>query len=173
MKLDFDTLIYLIVTLVFVALGLLGKKKPRTNIPNAAQGNDEESVETETSTADVFSENFRRIMGEYDAEYNTEQSIIPDQEVKMEMAAQDIEERAERLDTVADALNRIEGTFDKDEDAESDELMDSDFDDEIKMSEREAMGMRTGHRHDINWMLDNFDIRKAIIYSEIINPKYF
>jgi hypothetical protein len=168
MKIDIDTIIYLIITLIFVALGAAGKRK-KTGVKTGKQVPEPKpDVMDEEAPADIFTQNFRRFMGEFDSE-DTHEDIQDGQEADAEVVEADFNAKEEKLDshtslldTVSDAIERLEkqSGYDNNEDS-------------IKMSELTSEHMQRAHRDEIQRMLDNFNIQKAIIYSEILEPKYF
>ncbi len=169
MKFDPGNLIYIILMLIFVIVGAAGKKKkPRGGMINTNTGPGNMAQPDEQEPGDILAENLRRLMGRYD-QYDTPESIIPDEDTEIEMAEKNVEERAEslyaskgRLDSVQDTLDRINAS------QEESEIYDSIKADELGSEKKEQRTL-----HGIDRMVENFDAQKAVIYSEILNPKYF
>ncbi len=184
MKINFDTLIYLVVTIIFLAIGALGKKK-KVQRPLVNNEPEDDDTMQPTRKADPFTENFNRMMGFYDKPDDSS-NLVTDQDFQVEMTnSQDdrmqmtkeeildsVESKLDvpysKLDSVDNSLDTIEDAIDSIGDLKFDSIQDS-----IKMSELGAEGYGKRSSIGIMKLLDDFDIRKAIIYTEIINPKYF
>ncbi len=146
MKFDPGTLIYLILTLIFVALGAAGKRKKPVNVTPPENAGDEDSgTETENTdhSGDILAENFRRLLGDYGQNYSP-QPTVADDEVEMEIASNKVEERAEVVNTIEDRMNTLEDEPDLfPAEAEGLRITDS-----IKMSELGTEQEGSAHEHD-------------------------
>ncbi len=167
MKIDPGTLVYIFIALIFAVLGAAGKKKkPVVTNPKLDQ-EDSGTVEQEEQS-DVLAENLRRFMGNF-GNYGMNEVIAEEEEVEPEISVMKSTESKKAADTAFDRHDTVEGAIDS-ANAESAYAFVSDT---IKRGEFAAYQMDADLDHDMDGFLLNFDIRKAIIYSEIINPKYF
>ena len=168
MKIDIDTLIYLIVMLIFVALGAVGKKKrPAANAGSKVPEGPPDAMD-ENSPMDAFSKNFSRFMGDYGM-IETEEAIQNDIPLDEEIAESAIEKRTDTLDTVEDSLDSMDDALDQVEEID----YYAHIEDSIKLSELTMKDSGEEKIDEIKQIIDDFDIRSAIIYAEIIEPKYF
>ncbi len=176
MKLNIDTLIYLLVVVIFGILGAIGNRKKPSSAAAKQDAPDENDYGQE-DTGDVFSQNLRKLMGDYE-QYDTENSIVTDEELELEMAEKSVDDRAGMIDTIDSKATQIEeaaeeDTYRSEEFEASLRSMEENISDTIKMGELGSEQEAAEYYPATGRFLQHFDMRKAIIYSEILNPKYF
>lgn len=180
MKMDLDTLIYIIVMIVFILLGAFGKKKkPVQQAPLPAEG-DDDSVAPE----DLIAEKLKAFFGNYDKE---ESESVTGQESYMEEEIIDTIPQETVIDTYEEPLYRYKPKV-----PEEDELLDKvhdihdeiqeglpvfetyDYDRHSEMLDGDLTKAENQLADDTAYDLvkdavyEDLDLRKAIIYSEII-----
>ncbi len=152
----FDSLIYIIITIVVFAISILRKKKKKQNQPvfKSQEGNDHYEKEG-NSLLPNLEKLIREQVGIQDP-YAYEEKYIEQEEVIQEKKPSDILDVVppEMLDDKEDVPYSIE--YDDTSEIFNDAIKDSD----LTVEEE-------------NKVLDNFDLRDAVIFSEIINRKEF
>jgi hypothetical protein len=179
---DLDTLIYIIVMIVFIALGAFGKKKKPGQQPVMQEDAEDEGF---TAPEDIIAKKLKEFLGGYEEEksYSEPENVIYEQPSVQEMPPSVLEtyqpamsrlnyipEKEEVIDQIITRGGIIEEGmaafehFDIDTDgalSDGDLTMQNDPHDGIKPDDLFAE------------FKGGFDVRKAIIYSEIINRKQF
>ena len=180
MKIDFDTLIYIIVMIVFILLGAFGKKKkPVQQAPLPAEG-EEDYVAPE----DIIAEKLKAFLGSYDLEeskpatvqtsYKEEEIIdtLPEEtfidryEEPLTQYKPDIPEEDEILDKVHvihDEIQEGMPVFETYVYDHHSEMMDGDL-----TKAENQLADDTAYHFVKEAIYEDFDLNKAIIYSEII-----
>jgi hypothetical protein len=163
MDFDIGTFIYILLTLVFIIIGSLGKKKkPQANKPNVnADGEADSGITTE-----VFSDNFKKLFGDFEEEMGISETrgepVIEEQEVK--------------LDTPNDKIDNLEGILDVPGNTVGDSKIYK-MEDHIKdiMDDSNIVMAESSKSKStfVSRALRDFDPQKAWLYSEIFKPKYF
>ena len=201
MKIDFETIIYLLITLVFVIVGALGKKKrPVVHVANEGQADPFISdMEQESELVkDEFNDLFAMIKDKgqelkADAETRYEGSMLEDymrpmkdrdnREFHRELYSEEgIKEREmmkeEVLDSPSSSLDVPFGYLDSVDAVDVVEgisMIDSseEIEDMIKLTELGSANEQASTKSPVDDLLRNFTFRAAIVYSEILNPRYF
>ncbi|MGC9341934.1 MAG: hypothetical protein ACP5E3_04485 [Bacteroidales bacterium] len=163
MDFDIGTFIYILLTLVFIIIGSLGKKKrPQVNKPDADADGEPVSV----NNTDAFTENFKKLFGEFDDEADIpvaeHEPIVKEEEIK--------------LDTPHEKLDNLKGTLDIPGNAigGSEIYKIEDHIKDIMENSNILMNQHTRSKSTfVSRALRDFDPKKAWLYSEIFKPKYF
>lgn len=142
-----SSILYIIITAIIILVGVLGKKKKPQKIPGG-------SGDGETGGMDFFEKLGLRDMGE-------EQEGFIDVEEDEEITEIPVEKETHRV-SVTSAFNNQ-----SDKKAEVTEKV---FEEETE--EVDAYEISDEIDKELNEIKDEFDLKKAIIYSEIINRKY-
>jgi hypothetical protein len=184
MKIDFDTLIYIIIMIVFIVLGALGKKKKpvQQSVPIEEEGEEEEY----TSPEDVIAEKLKAFIGDYDkreSSYETDRSIQEESEpevIRDEFSSEKDHGSVETYKSYKESsLDKMQKTHDGIQEGIpvfSDHLYDDKSttlaDGDLTMSENQPS---FDDAYDIAFsdVYDDFDLTKAIIFSDILNRKHF
>ena len=141
---DVSSILYIIITAIIILVGILGKKKKPQQIPNSSNG--------ETGGMGFFEKLGFKDPGEGKERF----SDIEEEE------ATETTEREQHESIVTSAF---EVRSDK-----KDEVTQKAFDEETE--EGKAFKISDEFDYEIDEIKDEFDLKKAIIYSEIINRKY-
>lgn len=169
MEIDFDTLIYLIFTIIFIAVGALGKKKrpPQTQ----AMPSSEEEMQSEGRT---FSDNFNSLFDEVDRNLSDIESSVE----FLDESEHSVESMSgSTLDTPFSTLDKPESRLD----AAPEPFMEGSYpermeDQYLKIMRSVKTPMNVNYKKPkafVDDFIKDFDPRKAVIYSELLNPKYF
>lgn len=180
MDLDFDTLIYIVVTIVFLALGAMGKKKKPVaanpeNTGNQVANEDifEEIISDplknlmktygieELQTSTTRQEPVEEILDKYEPDTHIIDTYTPDNQI-----IDTYENRYDSVQSYLDSLSPEEGV------SILDEFIHDEFEDVIRQSEigdAEEIAKSNPLTQEI---LEGFNVRKAVIYSEVLKPKY-
>jgi len=157
----FDSLIYIVITIIAFAISFLGKKKKKpvthAHVENFNQAPQQEQKPFFTTLEKLLAEEMG--LG-YENEFPYEEERKP---VQQEKSVIESVEAGEILDTVPQ------------ETAESkiDNLYSIEYDDNaIKNSEMKISDI-TREEDLSNDVLDDFDLQKAVIYSEILQRKEY
>ena len=142
-----SSILYIIITAIIILVGVLGKKKKPQKIPGG-------SGDGETGGMDFFEKLGLREQGE-------EQEGFIDVEEDEEITEIPVEKETHRV-SVTSAFNNQ-----SDKKAEVTEKV---FEEETE--EVDAYEISDEIDNELNEIKDAFDLKKAIIYSEIINRKY-
>lgn len=168
---DFDTIITIILTLVFIFAGIFGgKKKPRQTVP--LQSSDDEESGTEEKSGDPLG-GIDSLLDKYlsssDDEGSQDRIVYEtaEEQEKEQDKDQILDSTVSEIDNTKDLLNKVEY---------SEIGKDTKYSDERHM--QSIYGLKKKHRRskkrqDVRKILNDFDGRKAVIYSEILNRKYF
>jgi len=161
MKDGFGDIIYIILTLLFVIIGLFGKKKPKK--PLIAESED---VQDENDSFEL--------PNEVESFFESLNNEIPEEEVQPIKTAQPLEEPVpdspvssiENLKNKRNVIAREKNITQQVEHVES-------IPDYIKLTE-----MGSAHENNLDYesrsrIASEFDIQKAILYSAILERKYF
>ncbi|MCK5027999.1 MAG: hypothetical protein KAR57_00090 [Bacteroidales bacterium] len=152
----FDSLIYIIIAIVAFAISILGKKKKKQNQTSfKSQEGYNNSEKEEDSLLPNLEKLIREQVGIQDP-YTYEEKYIEQEEVIQEEKPSDILDVVppEMLDNKEDVPYSIE--YEDTSEIFKDAIKDSDLTIE-----------------DNNEILENFNLRDAVIFSEIINRKEF
>lgn len=166
MDFDIGTFIYILLTLVFIIIGSLGKKKKPQAKPQPRQEGGEIIAEEEL---DPFTDNFKKLFGDFDVPSSAteEYSLTTEKDSKDEEI---------KIDTFDDKPDSIQSTLDVPvaEEGISGIYKLEDHMKEI-MENSEIMMVERGYSQStfVSRALRDFDPRKALLYSEIFKPKYF
>ncbi|MFP4024086.1 MAG: hypothetical protein ACLFVR_06125 [Thiohalospira sp.] len=158
----FDSLIYILITLAAFAISLLGKKKKPAQRPSGNFNSEDRSDKEQNP----FFADFERLLdNDYSDEYDIgkEQAPVEEQET-IHFSGEEKSSRNqvnnEILDTVPEEL--LDGKeampYSIEHDDTSEIFSKSIKDEDLTASDEESV-------------MDDFDLEKAVIYSEIINRK--
>ncbi len=171
MDFDIGTLVYILLTLIFLVVGALGKKKKEN--PQAF-----ESFEEEEQGTDNALENFEKRFENFFTEEKGIEEGVP---VKFEEKTQKAETRRDQkpeflLDTPYDKIDEIPEQLNKA--YEGKEMKDlyklEDHIEEISRKTKLKMPSdRMKKNSFVQEALKDFNPRKAYLYSQIFKPKYF
>ncbi len=169
MEIDFDTLIYLIFTIIFIAVGALGKKKrPAQTQPVPSS---EEEMQAKGRT---FSDNFNSLFEDVDRNLDDIESsvdILDESEHSVEsMSGSTLDTPYSTLDKPVSRLDEVPGSPRAESYPERIEDQYQRIMHSIKTPK--AVGYKKSNAF-VDEFRKDFDARKAVIYSELINPKYF
>jgi len=143
-----SSILYIIITAIIILVGVLGKKKKPKQSPGGP-GNGE------TGGMDFFEKLGLREQGE-------EQEGFVDVEEDEEITEMPVDKETQRL-SVTPAFN--------DQSDKEDEVKEKVFEEESEEVNAYSE-IADEYDNDINEIKDEFDLKKAIVYSEIINKKY-
>ncbi len=181
MEIDLDTLIYIFVMILFVILSVIGKKKkPVQQLPLPAKGADDfENPE------DIIAARLRALIGDYsqkdtagvddtEAAQKDKESIST--ETKTEVISASFDKYEKAATEYSDPPEQIISNYDEIED---DDFVFQSFDfEESALIEgdltKSDVFSQSGltERLIIDEIQNEFDLRKAVIYSEVIKRKY-
>ena len=153
---NWDSLIYIIITIVAFAISILGKKKKKQNqaIYKSQEGNDQYKKE-DNSLLPNLEKLIREQVGIQDPYTYEEQYIEQDEQIEEEKPSEVLDVvPPEMLDDKEDVPYSIE--YEDTSEIFNDAIKDSDLTVE-----------------DDNEILENFNLRDAVIFSEIINRKEY
>ncbi|MBE9510542.1 MAG: hypothetical protein IMY71_06670 [Bacteroidetes bacterium] len=142
-----SAILYIIISAIIILVGVLGKKKKPQQIPGGSSGG-------VTGGMNFFEKLGLRDMDEDKFEFS------------------DVEEEIEETTETAEREQQgslITSTFEDQSDKKA-EVTEKVFED--KTEEVNVYEISDESDNDINEIKDEFDLKKAIIYSEIINRKY-
>ena len=142
-----SSILYIIITAIIILVGVLGKKKKPQQIPGGS-GNGE------TGGMDFFEK-----LGLREQE---EQEGFIDVEEDEEMTEIPVDKETQRLS--------VTSVFKEQSDKKA-EVTEKAFEEETEEVNAYSE-ISDEYDNDINEIKDKFDLKKAIIYSEIINRKY-
>lgn len=143
-----SSILYIIITAIIILVGVLGKKKKPQKIPGS-------SGDGETGGMGFFEKLGLREQGE-------EQEGFIDVEEDEEITEIPVEKETHRV-SVTPAFN--------DQSDKKAEVTEKVFEEETEKVDAYSE-ISDEYDNDINEIKDEFDLKKAIIYSEIINRKY-
>ncbi len=187
MKIDFQTIIYLIITLVFVIVGSLGKKKKPVN-QQMDENADPDAIAEMEQESQLFSENlgnilrdtgekFEGIKEEGERIYQDSPFADYSEEPKSEFYEDNMGEKPQEatFDSPVSTLDTIYGSIDRVDEIEGVSMIDSSegIHDVIKLTEMGSENEQASTSSPVEGLLRSFSGRAAIIYSEILNHKYF
>lgn len=168
MDFDIGTLVYILLTLIFLIVGALGKKKKKN--PQVFESYDEEEQEQDTAVNN-FEERFNNL-------FNDDRTRVEsEEEFQKQTEAKSSEKPEHLLDTPHDKLDEIPEDYNKiHKDKDEKELYK--LEDHIEeISRKTKLKIPSARRSEkpsfVQKALRGFDPRKAYLYSEIFKPKYF
>ncbi len=167
MDFDIGNLVYIVLTLIFLIVGALGqKKKPN---PQVFESYDEDQEE-QGDTSDPIEEKFSRLFGEDD------EAVRQREEIERRTYKEESEREDYLLDTPYDKIDDLPPEYDE-VFQEKDEDKIYKLEDHIEeIAEKTRLQMIPHKKKDVSFVkkaLRDFEPRKAYLYSEIFNPKYF
>jgi hypothetical protein len=174
---DLDTLIYIIVMIVFFVIGAIGKKKKPVQQPVS-----QESAEEDLYTAeDLVAKKLREFLGGYDEKEAEEYVETPGSYHPEPVHSEKLEEYKEMhieykpVEAALDEIHTKEGRIE--EGIAVFEHYDAKDDDALSEGDLTRQEDPHGDDNTSNEIFaeigSGFDARKAILYSEIINRKEF
>lgn len=152
---DVDTIIYIVIILASILIGAFGKSRKKqantTARPSFNPIEEEKAVPYEMTFKDLFKES-------QETPYQEEEFYI--NEAQEEETEDNIEENfnKEILDTAEsklDVINEEEGIR------------------SVIVNKKEDISSESEEKEDSSDISEDFDVKTAIIYSEILNQKYF
>ncbi len=186
MKIDIDTLIYIIVMIVFIVLGAIGKKKKPVQqaVPSPEAENEEEEF---NSPEDILAEKLKAFIGDYHQredlqavpeenifnreERIPEKTIIEKEQQRVEAYKTDLPETENPIDMVHAIHDEIqEGihVFKEYKYDDHSELISGDLTKSENQPDTDAY-----HLSVLSEIYEEFNLTKAIIFSEILVRKQF
>jgi len=159
MDIDIGTLITLLFTIIFIALGALGNRGQKVKkVPELEKEDEEERMQKESET---FKKEVERLRGGY---YEEDREIVPDEMFEHSFMDEDLTQEEELSEQTA---------YDQEQYRDESKIERlGTIEDYIKMSE---MGHETveGTGQSLAQQLKKeFDPRKAMLYMEIMHRKY-
>ena len=167
MDFDIGNFLYILLMLVFVILGSLGKKKkPGITVQNIQEP--EKEPETRDIPADIFEENLRKYFLPEDPEVKKEPEVIYDSaDYTPETAIDTPTSPHDKFAGIIDTPVSEEGTY-------TTYRIEDHINEITMLSKQDHMQFRTTIKTDfVKRALKNFDPKKAILYKEVFEPKYF
>ena len=190
MKIDFETVIYLLITLVFVIVGVFGKKK-RPPLPAPVGGQEDPSIGEVEQRSELNRDDLNELFGimknkgskamvDTETLYKSrleEYARITKDENAREYQKEALSEEV-MLDSPVSSLDTAYGYLDSVDYVESIEgisMIDSseEIEDIIKLTEMGSANEQASSKSPVDDLLRSFSAKAAIVYSEILNPKYF
>lgn len=166
MDFDIGNFLYILLMIVFVILGSLGKKrKPQT--PSEITEQEDAEAGIRDIPADIFEENLKKYFVHSDPE-----AINPDEN---QYKSAEFSENT-LLDTPASPWDKYQGILDPPgfEKGTSVTYKIEDHIEEITRQSKLNQNLYTARKTDfVKKALKDFDPKKAIIYKEVFEPKYF
>jgi len=151
----FDSLIYIIITIVAFAISILGKKKKKQNQPIYKSKEGKDQYKEEDSLLPNLDKLIREQVGIQDPYSYEDQYVEQEEVIKEEKPMENLDVvPPEMLDNKEDVPYSIE--YDDTSEIFKHSIKDNDLTDEEE-----------------NEVLENFDLQEAVIYSEILNRKEF
>lgn len=169
MDFDIGNLVYIVLTIIFLIVGALGQKK-KSN-PESYDSFDEEQPNQENPLNNLE----RRFNTLFEDEEEESDRMYEESEARR-YEPSDEREPAYLLDTPYDKLDDLPPEYNKvlkDEDSKEIYKLE-DHVEEIARNTR--LSIKPAKKKDVSFVkkaLKDFDPRKAYLYSEIFNPKYF
>jgi hypothetical protein len=160
-------IVYIVLTILFIVIGLIGKKKPK-QIPVSPNSEDEEDFTKDNSERTAFS-SFNDLFGD----------LIQGNEPVSEIALDQYDESSERDYEVDPSPEKFDISKDPIDSIVNEELLDNQVEhietipDFIKLTEVGGVNENMDLSVKDNKFIEELDIEKAVVYSEILNPKYF
>jgi len=142
-----SSILYIIISVIIILVGILGKKKKQQQIPGGS-GN------SETGGMNFFKKFGLREQGE-------EQERFIDVEEDQEITEIPVDKEIHRVSVTPAFIDQSDKKA---------EVAEKIF--EEKTEEVDLYAISDEHDDELNEIKDEFDLKKAIIYSEIINKKY-
>ena len=143
-----SAILYIIISAIIILIGVLGKKKKPQQIPGGSGNSESEGMD------------FFEKLGLKDIDEGKEEYI--DVEEDEEITEIPVEKETHRV-SVTSAFN--------DQSDKKAEVTEKVFEEETEKVDAYSE-ISDEYDNDINEIKDEFDLKKAIIYSEIINRKY-
>jgi len=184
MKIDIDTLIYIIVMIVFIVLGAVGKKKKPVQKP--APVVDEDDEQEFSDPEDLITEKLKAFIGDYSqkdvSSGNIDNEKVADQP-KAEEGFISVEDNYQTVEDLSNLHSDNENSLDK-VNAIHDGIQEGDhvFSDYSYDQHSELVSgdlTKSDNQPDtdsyqlslLNEVYEDFDVRKGIIFSEILNRR--
>jgi hypothetical protein len=174
---DLDTLIYIIVMIVFFVIGAIGKRKKPVQHPLAQQEEEEDIFTSE----DIVAKKLREFLGGYDEKEAEDYEGAPAPYHPEPVHSKKLEEYEEMhidykpVEAALDEIHTKEGRVE--EGVSVFEHYDANEDDALSIGDLTKQDDPHGDQNASNELFaeisSGFDARKAILYSEIINRKEF
>ena len=170
MEIDIETIVYLIFTIIFVAIGALGKRK-KSKQPQPVSAAEEEMQEE----GRTFSENFNSLLRDVDerlgADVESSVDLLGESDDSVESQA------GSTLDSSFSSIDIPESMIDTVPDKTGKEKHPEKLEDQYQRLMNEIKPPKKVYYRNQNEFIDefreDFEPRKGIIYSELFNPKYF
>ncbi len=170
MDFDIGTLVYILLTLIFLIVGALGKKK-KVN-PQTFESYNEEEQGGEDVLKN-FEERFENLYDEDSSEESTRQER---EEMYRQTEAGSKVKPEYLLDSPNDKIDDIPGDYNKVHRGKKEEDLYRIEDHIEEISRKSRLKMDSFDKKKPTFVqkaLRDFDSRKAYLYSEIFKPKYF
>lgn len=157
MDFDIGNILYIVITLVAVIIGLLGKKKKPSDGSSAAPGSE---------ARPGFMENLERVlqMGQEEHEVRDLQDFEEDLPPEVEEPAQVIEESFNDMRNRPSIMDEYERIMNRNKDGDLDQMLAGDGTEELELIDLDEI---TGT--DYFEIVKDFDAGTAVVYSTIIN----
>lgn len=161
-------IVYILLTLLFVIIGLIGNKKNKKDPVLLEESNDPD-VPAEDEEAPVFT-SFNELLGDL-TKLNepSPEPVLSSQYDEMNVTEYPLDSPPGFFDSKEDSLD----TVILDEMVERQVEHVETIPDFIKLTEVGGINENKDLSSIKNTFIEELDIEKAIVYSEIINPKYF
>jgi hypothetical protein len=161
-------IVYIVLTILFIVIGLAGKKKPK-QVPVSTNLTDDEDPSSEDIEAPAF-KSFNDLFGDLiQGNEPLPEPLEMDQYKEVSEVEYAMDSPLEKIDSLEDSLDSIV----------SEDLLDNQVEhietipDFIKLTEVGGVNENKDLSVKDNKFIEELDIEKAVVYSEILNPKYF
>lgn len=171
MDFDIGTLVYVLLTLIFLIVGALGKKKKEN--PQTFETYDEEKQGGEKALEN-FEERFENLFS--DEKSSEEPAAQEREEMYRQTEAGSEEKPGYLLDSPYDKIDDIPEDYNKvHREGKKDELyrMEDHIEEISRKTRLKMVSYGKNKPSFVQKALRDFDPRKAYLYSEIFKPKYF
>jgi hypothetical protein len=175
MKVDFDSILYIVITLVIIVISALGsrrkKRLQKTQAPAPPGTDSVEPVEKKTSFTDLIKEASQAVSPDtYEASKTDPQQKIANPLERLEQFLTGQEARyasseGESLETIVDEEEQILEEIQADSEEEQYEDIKHEPDTNVIIK-------ADSEKIPLDLFTDVDEIKKAVIYSEILNRKY-
>ena len=167
MDFDIGTLVYILLTLIFLIVGALGKKKKKN--PQVFESY-EEDEQDQGKVLSNFEERFNNLFSDEETRAEKEE------EFQKQTEANSSGKPDYLLDTPYDKLDEIPEEYNKihkDKDEKELYKLEDHIEEISRKTKLKIPSYRKKESSFVQKALRDFDSRKAYLYSEIFNPKYF
>lgn len=172
MDFDFGNLVYIILMLIFILVGASSKKKRKpvsTPAGDPAEGESEQPV----STAETLNENLKKLFGDYMDIQTAEEpeKVVEEEDDYFSRKQKEYMPKYDetRMDKEVSEIERVGS-----EEGIGSVFHMTDLLDENLFGNMEMMGHKTQKTPPFTQSIrEDFDPRKAILYTALFNPKYF